>query len=387
MVLGSGVEALGGTALRSLGSVRLVAADGEVNGEPASSPPSDGRFLVVTIALLALLPVVLVLAVSLGAVAVPPRVVWTVVVTHLTSADPTGSAIDDQIVWSLRVPRVLMAFVVGAALAVAGAVLQVVVGNPLADPYILGVSAGASLAAVGVLTLGSLGGVGLVAALGVSGAAFFGALVTLALVIALGRRQGRLDPVRVLLAGVALAYLFQALTSFLQLRVPANQLSSVLFWLLGTLSGADWADLRLPAAVVAGLTVWLLTQGRAMNALLLGDDAATSLGVDVTRLRLRLLVASAALTAVVIAVAGGVGFVGLIAPHCVRLLVGSDHRRLLPLAALTGGLFLIIADLLARTVTQPLELPISIVTAVAGVPFFLLLLRRSGRTGQDRGTV
>jgi iron complex transport system permease protein len=337
-------------------------------------------------ALLLATPAALVLAIGIGAVWIPPGTVWSIVLAHVTGGDGrtglTGltPVIDDQIVWQVRTPRVLLAFVVGAGLAVAGAVLQAVVRNPLADPYVLGVSSGASLAAVAAITLGA-GGAGLAAAVGVTGAAFGGAVVTLALVLALARRQGRLDPHRLLLAGVALAYLFQAGTSFLQLRIGTNQLASVLFWLLGTVSGADWPDLGLPAAVVTGCTLWLVVQARAVNALLLGDETAASLGIAVSRLRTRLLVVAAGLTAVVIAVAGGVGFVGLIAPHTVRLLVGTDHRRLLPLTALLGGVFLVLADLLGRVATAPLELPLSVITAVAGAPFFLVLLRRAGRTG------
>ena len=337
-------------------------------------PPA--RFAAMIVVLLALTPLVLVAAVGTGAVWIPPSQVWSVVCAHLSGA-PAADVLADQIVWQVRAPRVLLAFLVGAGLAVVGAVLQAVVRNPLADPYVLGVSSGASLAAVAVLTLGGATGVGLASAIGVSGAAFAGAIVTLMLVLLLGRRQGSLDPSRLLLAGVALSYLFQAGTTFLQLRVSSNQLAAVLFWLLGTVAGADWGKLLLLLVLVIGSTVWLLGQARRLNALHLGDDAAASLGVDVHRLRLTLLVVAAALTAAVIAVAGGVGFVGLVAPHAVRLLIGADHRRLLPAAALAGGLFLVLADLIGRVVVAPLELPLGVVTAVAGVPFFLVLLRRS----------
>jgi iron complex transport system permease protein len=315
---------------------------------------------------------VLTAAVAIGSIWIPPAQVWTVLQAHLTGGAATD-VLADQVVWHVRVPRVLLAFLAGAALAVAGAVLQAVVRNPLADPYVLGVSSGAALAAVAVLTLG------VASTIGVSGAAFAGAVLTLGLVLLLGRRRGTLEPSRLLLAGVALSYLFQAGTTFLQLRVSSNQLAAVLFWLLGTVSGAEWSDLLLPLGLVVVALGWLFGQARRLNALHLGDDAAVSLGVEVNRLRLWLLIVAAALTATVIAVAGGVGFVGLIAPHAVRLLIGADHRRLLPVAALTGGLFLVLADLAGRVAVAPLELPLGVVTAVAGVPFFLLLLRRSGR--------
>ncbi len=349
---------------------------------PRSAPAAAGRrrFLVVLVALLVASPLVIALAMSAGAVSLPLGAVWSTVAGHLLGRPDQGSAIDDQIIWQVRAPRVLMAYVVGAGLAVAGTVLQAVMRNPLADPYVLGVSSGASIAAVAVLTLGGVAAGGFLAGVGVSAAAFAGAVLTLIMVLLLGRRDGRLDPTRLLLAGVALSYLFQAGTSYLQLRVGSNQLAQVLFWLLGTVSGADWSQLRLPALVVVAASAWLVVQSRSLNALLLGDEVAASLGVAVSGLRTRLLVVAAALTAVVISVAGGVGFVGLVAPHCVRLLVGADHRRVLPLAALLGGMFLVLADLLGRVLARPLELPLSVITALAGVPFFLLLLRRSNRT-------
>jgi iron complex transport system permease protein len=272
-------------------------------------------------------------------------------------------------------PRILLAMVAGAGLAVAGAVLQTVVRNPLADPYVLGVTSGASLAAVAVLTLGPVGLLGPLE-IGVPAAAFAGACGTLALVVALSRSRGTTAPVRLVLAGVALSYLLQGATSYLQLRARPDQLSGVLFWLLGSVAGARWPDLGLPAALVVACTAWLLLHGRSLNALAMGEETAAFLGVRVHVLRLQLLAVSALLTAAVISVAGGISFVGLVVPHSVRLLIGSDHRSLLPATALAGALFLLLADLAARTVAAPMELPLGILTAVAGAPFFLWLLRR-----------
>lgn len=360
----------------ALSSARLTGPPVPATGRTAREA-SRRRYLTVLLVVLVAVPLVLSLAVSVGAVWIPFGQVWATVLHHVTGLGAGAPPIPDQIVWQVRVPRVLLAFVVGAGLAVAGAVLQAVVRNPLAEPYVLGVSAGASLAAVLVLT--TFGAAGAWLTYGVPLAAFGGAVATLAVVVALGRRQGRLDPVRLLLGGVALSYLLQAGVSYVQLTSAPNQLSAVLFWLLGTVSRADWGDLGLPSAVVLACTAWLVVQGRGLNALLAGDEVSASLGVDVNRLRLQLLAVTAALTAVVIAVAGGVGFVGLVAPHSVRWLVGPEHRRLLPLAALLGGVFLVLADLVGRVLAQPLELPLNIVTAVAGVPFFLYLVRRSGR--------
>ena len=335
-------------------------------------------FGLLTVVLLTLTPVVLLLGIGIGAVGIPLRETADIIGAHLLGRHSGAAAVDQQIIWQVRTPRVLLAFVVGASLAVAGAVLQAVVRNPLADPYVLGVSSGASTAAVAVLTLASAtAGAGWLGRVGVSGAAFGGAMLAIGAVVVLGRCHGRLDPHRLLLAGVAVSYLLQGATSYLQLRATPDQLAGVLFWLLGSVSAADWSQLRLPTLVLVCCVFWLLTQGRRINALLLGDDAATAVGIRLAPFRLALLLVAALLTAVVIAVAGGVGFVGFIAPHCVRLLIGSDHRRLLPLTALLGGVFLTLADLVGRALAAPLELPLSIVTAAAGVPFFLVLLRRS----------
>ncbi|MEX5635120.1 FecCD family ABC transporter permease [Parafrankia sp. FMc2] len=378
-----------GEALYATGAV--VSSPAHPNHRAAVSEQT--RFRLALTVLIVATPLILAAAISVGAVRLPLREVWSSVVAHLVGpvvGMDSRPGVDDEIIWQVRTPRVLLAFVVGAGLAVAGATLQAVVRNPLADPYVLGVSSGASLGAAAVLTLagagagagaGGAGAAGWLSTLGVSGAAFAGALLTLGAVLVLGRRAGRIEPTRLLLAGVALGYLLQAATSFLQLRVSSNQLAHLLFWLLGMVSGADWHKLGPPAAIVTACTCWLILRGRALNALLLGDDTAASAGVAVSALRTELLVIAALLTGTVIAVAGGVQFVGLIAPHCVRLLVGADHRRLLPLAALLGGNFLVLADLVARTATQPLELPLTIVTAVAGVPFFLVLLRRGNPGG------
>ncbi|MFJ7198050.1 MULTISPECIES: FecCD family ABC transporter permease [unclassified Streptomyces] len=313
------------------------------------------------------------LAIGIGAVNVPVGDVWTVVVHHITGQGPVDDVALDQIVWQFRTPRVVLAAVVGAGLAVSGAVLQTLVSNPLADPTVLGFSHGASLGAVLVITLGGAG----LGGLGVSGAAFVGALVAGALVFALGRRAGRLAPTRLVLAGVAVGYVLLSATSFMQLRATPTELRTVMFWMLGSVSGARWEQLpTVTTAVVLG-TALLALFGRRLNALLAGDESATALGVDVHRTRAVLLVVSALLTGTVIAVAGGIGFVGLMIPHLVRLGLGADHRRLLPLTALLGAVYLVLVDLLSRTVDRPNELPLGILTALLGAPFFLWLLRRN----------
>ncbi|MCW6009592.1 iron ABC transporter permease [Micromonospora sp. CPCC 205371] len=315
----------------------------------------------------------MVVAISIGAVNIPVGDVWSVIVHHVTGRGATGDPALDQIVWEFRTPRVVLAAVVGAGLAVTGAVLQTLVANPLADPIVLGFSYGASLGAVLVITVGgaALGGVG------VSGTAFLGALAAGILVFALGQRAGRLAPTRLVLAGVAVGYVLLSATSFVQLKATPTELRTVMFWMLGSVAGAQWDQIPTVTVVVIGGTALVTLFGRRLNALLSGDEAATALGVDVHRLRALLLVVSALLTGTVIAVAGSIGFVGLMIPHLIRLTVGADHRRLLPLTALLGAVYLVLVDLLSRTVNRPNELPLGILTALLGAPVFLWLLRRN----------
>ncbi|PRH79045.1 ABC transporter permease [Streptomyces solincola] len=317
----------------------------------------------------------MIVAISVGAVTIPIGDVWGVVLHHVTGAGgaPADPALD-QIVWNFRTPRVVLAAVVGAGLAVTGAVLQTVVSNPLADPVVLGFSYGATLGAVLVITLG--GGT-LLAGFGVSAAAFLGAVAAGALVFALGQRRGRLAPVRLVLAGVAIGYVFLSATSYVQLQATPTELRTVMFWMLGSVAGATWDQVPAVTAVVLLTTALLALFGRRLNVLLAGDESATALGVDVNRLRAALLVLSALLTGTVIAVAGGIGFVGLMIPHLVRLTTGADHRRLVPLTALLGAVYLVLVDLLSRTLDRPNELPLGILTALLGAPFFLWLLHRS----------
>jgi iron complex transport system permease protein len=345
----------------------------------AASPHAiTGRRLVL---LLAVLPPALALsiavAISIGAIDVPVIAVLQSLGHHLFAAGIAAPAdpVYDQIVWELRAPRTLLAAVAGGGLSIAGAVLQAVVRNPLADPYVLGVASGASFGAVLVVVVGS----GAVLGLGLSLAAFLGAMLSLALVFALGQRGGRFSPARLVLAGVALAALFNAATSYLQLQADPQELQAVLFWLLGSVARAGWGDLGLPALAVGLCGLWLLSNWRRLNLLLVGEESAQSLGVEVNRFRAELLLATSLLVGTSVAVAGGIGFVGLMVPHVVRLLVGPDHRRVLPVCALLGALYLVWVDVLCRLLQAPSELPIGVITAMLGAPFFLWLLRRSAR--------
>lgn len=340
-------------------------------------PPAAYPALLVGLALAVVGSILL--AITVGSVAMPVDTVWSTVFHHLAWWDHSTPAdkLSDAVIWTFRVPRALLAVVVGAGLAAAGTVLQAIVRNALADPYVLGVAQGGTFGAVIAIAVGTAAAGRLV----LSGAAFAGAMLSLLVVLLLGRRRGRIDPTRLVLAGVAVGYLFMAGTSYIELRMSNGQsLAGVLFWLLGTVASASWEDLGVPTLVVLVTTAWLVLQARPLNALITGEESAIALGVDVHRFRRQLLVVASLLTGVVVAVAGGVGFVGLMIPHIARFLVGADHRRLLPVVVLLGALFLELVDIGARTLASPLELPLSVITAAIGAPFFLWLLRRSDST-------
>ncbi|MGE2767756.1 FecCD family ABC transporter permease [Rhodococcus sp. 1.20] len=314
-------------------------------------------------------------AITLGPAGLSVGEVASIVVGHLggTAADVTP--IRDGIVWDLRLPRTLLAALCGAGLGLCGAIMQSLLRNPLADPFVLGISSGASTGAVLIVTLGV--GSGLI---GLSSGAFIGAVISFALVLLLAHAAGG-TPDRVILAGVAATQLFSALTSFIVITsADPEQTRGVMFWLLGSLGGADWLDVALCAAVVAVGLVVCLTHSRALDAFAFGEDAASSLGVNVWRVRVTLLLATALMTAVIVSVAGAIGFVGLVLPHAARALVGSNHRRLLPASALIGSIFLVWVDAVARTAIAPQELPAGVVTALVGVPAFAVILwRRKAR--------
>ncbi|WP_218828741.1 MULTISPECIES: FecCD family ABC transporter permease [Nocardiaceae] len=313
-------------------------------------------------------------AICIGSIPVPPAQVWSVVRYKLLHVGPVPDPLYEMIVWNLRVPRIAYAALVGAALSLAGAVLQGLVRNPLADPFVIGVSSGASLAAVAVMSSGtSLA----LRSLGVPVAAFIGAIATLVIVLFFAQRGGRFTGGRIVLAGVAVGQVAMAGTTLVQLHSEPAEIRGMLFWIMGSVAGAQFGNLMLPTAAILLSALWLVFQGRNLNALAMGDDDAIALGVNVDRLRLLLIVVVALLTGVSVSMAGGVGFVGLMIPHIARFVIGADYRRLLPVAAISGAAFLVLIDLAARAIDPPNEYPLTIFTAALGGPFFLWLLKQS----------
>lgn len=330
---------------------------------------TPSRWTIRTVSWVGLLTV-LGVALAIGSVAVSPvNVVGALV--HGMQGRLEGAA--DVIVWQVRLPRTLLAGLTGAALALAGAAYQAVFRNPLADPYLLGAASGAGFGAALVTVYG--GSVAAVARFGVSGGAFVAALATVAAVVALARRGGRLPIVSLILAGVVLGSSLSAATSFVML-VDRERTASVLTWLLGSFAFASWRDVGLLGAVVLASLPAAMIARRAFDLLALGESSARLLGLPVESFKWSVVAAATLLTAAAVSVTGVIGFVGLIVPHAVRLAVGPGHRELVPLAAIWGAAFLVLADLVARTVLGPGELPVGIVTALVGGPFFLMLLRR-----------
>jgi iron complex transport system permease protein len=318
-------------------------------------------------------------AVLIGPADLSPATVLGVLASKL----PLGfhshaSALDAGIVWQIRAPRIVLAGIVGATLAMAGASYQGVFQNPLADPYLLGVAAGAGLGAT--LAVATIADPAAWAIDPVPLAAFLGALVAVALTYILGRSgQRQRTTTSLILAGVAVGSFLTAIQTYTQQRNTPT-LMAVYSWILGGLSTADWQQVELVAPYAAVCGAALVAARRLLDVMAVGDEEADSLGVRADRVRLLVVVASTLATAAVVAVSGLVGFVGIIVPHTIRLVAGPTYRRILPLSIIVGAAFLIVADLVARTVLAPAEVPLGVVTAAVGAPFFLVVLRQTRRT-------
>ena len=335
------------------------------------------RTLLLTVGgLLALLLFSVGAAVSVGS-EVTLGEVYQVLWRHLTpGALPLLDETADRIVWQLRMPRVLLALLVGGGLSIIGVAMQTLVRNPLAEPYILGISSGAAAGAA-LFFLGFLPPL-LSQTLSLPLAAFIGGLLSITVVYMVARTGSRVSVARLLLAGVAMSSFMAAITAFVTYASPNPQkLQAVLFWLLGSFSSTHWDLLPLPAIVTGGGLLLMIGLARTLDAMLMGDEPAHSLGVPVEATKRLLIVLAALVTGILVASSGAIGFVGLIVPHAVRTVVGVTHRRLVPLSFLAGALFLLWADVAARVLLPAEELPVGVITAFCGVPFFLVLLRRS----------
>ncbi|MBV2365566.1 FecCD family ABC transporter permease [Streptomonospora nanhaiensis] len=349
---------------------------------PAAVPTRRGRLpLPVALALLlAALPLAMTLGVGAGSVGISAADTWRILLHQAAPGlvPPDWPPATEAIVVTARLPRVLLAALVGAGLAGVGLVLQTLVRNPLADPLLLGVSSGATFGAVVVVVFG----VRLFGGQSLPATAFLGALAALVAVYLLARTGGRISTLRLILSGVVMAEVLSAAAALVIMTSgDPHAAALVQRWTLGGLGGTTWATLPAPAAAVAVSTLVVAAQTPALNVFALGEETATGIGLNVGGFRAAMFVVVSLATGVLVAVSGPVGFVGLMMPHIARMLVGPDHRRALPVAVLLGAPFMVLADLVARTLARPEEIPVGILTALCGAPFFLWLMRRGTRRG------
>jgi iron complex transport system permease protein len=324
-------------------------------------------------ALVAACVLIAVLVLTVGSVRIPYLTVWKILLSHLPFVNITGdwSSTTDMIIWGIRLPRIIMAGITGAALGVAGATYQGLFRNPLADPYLIGVAQGAALgAAIGFILPWHFLGVYFIPLL-----AFLGALAAVSAVYLIARVRKSLPVTTLILAGAAIGAFLISLTSYITIIAP-DRTHAIMSWFMGSFSLSNWDQIKLVSPyIAAGLGV-IFVYARPLNVMQLDEDQAQQLGINVERTKLILLVASTLITAAAVCFVGTIGFVGIIIPHAVRMVWGPDHRSLLPLSALTGAILLVLADTASRTIMPPTEIPVGIITAFIGAPFFLFLLRR-----------
>jgi len=328
------------------------------------------RVIVISILLGLLLILVILVSITIGSVKVPPLRSIRILFQSILGLKGAGSETERTIILSLRLPRAILAGLVGAGLSVSGATFQALLRNPLADPYILGVSSGAAVGAIIAILLGLSA-----SSLGLPLASFLGALLTILVVFYFGRQDGKIHPNTLLLAGVIIGSFLSALIMFFISVSQKEELHTIIFWLMGDFSFSSGRSILviLPYVLLGILLLYL--RSRHLNLILSGEENAVQLGVAVERLKLVSYLCASLITAASVSVCGLIGFVGLIIPHSVRLIFGPDHRLLIPASALVGASFLIASDAFARTILAPTELPVGVITAVFGGPFFIYLLR------------
>lgn len=351
-------------------------------GKRESLIHSKSGFAILIAALIMITIISVGIAVSIGQVRIPLAESYRILLTKLTGfqwgATPIEAGSFTDIIWQIRFPRVLMAMFIGAGLALCGAVMQAAVQNPLADPYILGISSGASLGATFAILIG-FGAIGWLGQTGVAFWAFAGAMGASLLVLTLAGIRGKMTSVKLVLAGMVINALCSAFSNFIiYFANNAEGIKTVTFWTMGSLAVSGWNKLPLVGIVVLVAILFFLLQSRVLNTMLLGDEAAVTLGINLSVYRRLYMLLTALVTGVMVASCGMIGFVGLIIPHIVRGLVGSDHRKVMPVSVLFGAIFLIWTDVIARSLISSVELPIGIITAMIGAPMFMYMLVKKG---------
>ncbi len=324
-------------------------------------------------------------AINVGAVDLRIDWIFQIILNKITGQEiftPVWPAYMEGIVWGMRFPKVIVAVCVGGGLSLVGILMQALTKNALADPYILGISSGASTGATAVIMLGSLP---LIGAIGVPAGAFIGAMASAIIVFILAGVGRSASSTKLVLSGTAVSACFSAVTNLLIfVSADTKKVSSALFWMTGSFSGIEWLDVIPVTASLLVAVVVVMIMNRTLDTMLLGEDMAITVGVNVRAVKIIIILISTLLTGVMVSVSGVIGFVGLVIPHISRTIVGTSHHRMVPFSLLLGGLFLVWADVLARVVASPSELPIGVVTALLGAPFFLFLLRKSKYSFSDK---
>nr|WP_317332320.1 iron ABC transporter permease [uncultured Romboutsia sp.] len=317
-------------------------------------------------------------AIAIGSTYIEPGVVYKVLINKLSNQnifDSTWNMMFDNIIWEIRIPRVLLGGICGAGLALCGVLMQCVTKNPIAEPYILGISSGASCGAVAIIVFGGMSSLGITS---ITGGAFIGSIVSGILVFAIGTQMGRTtSTTRLVLSGMAISIIFSALTNLLiYFAKNSNQAKNALFWTIGSLGGAKWDVLLIPFIALVIVIIVSFIMSKSLDIIILGDDSAVILGINVKLVKSVILILSTLLTSTLVAITGAIGFIGLVVPHVCRTIAGSDHKKLIILSSLVGSIFLILSDIVARVILPPIEIPIGIITSLVGGPFFLYLISK-----------
>ncbi|WP_252235196.1 iron ABC transporter permease [Clostridium sp. ZS1] len=346
--------------------------------EDKKSISKKNGFLFWVISLTIILVGTIVVAIAIGSTYIEPGEVYKVLLSKLTNGEvynDVGSVMTQNIIWEIRLPRVLLGAICGAGLAICGVLMQCVTKNPIAEPYILGISSGASCGAVFVIVLGGMSSIGINS---VGAGAFVGSLISGILVFAIGTQMGKTtSTTRLVLSGMAISTIFSALTNLLIYSAEnSNQAKSALFWTVGSLGGAKWEVLLFPFIILVVVMIGALVMSKSLDILLLGDDSAIILGINIKLIKSIILILATLLTSALVSITGAIGFIGLVVPHICRSITGSDHKKLIALSSLIGAIFLIASDIIARGLFPPIEIPIGIITSLVGGPFFLYLISK-----------
>ena len=340
------------------------------------------RYLLFCAVMLAVLFVLLILAAGLGSVSLPFETIRSIIVNTVMKKEVypvTWEESAETILLGIRIPRILTAFIVGAGLTLCGILMQALTKNPLADPYVLGISHGASAGAVSVIMYGYLNFLG---GYGTMVGAFCGAVISIALALKIAAIRNKVTATQLVLAGIAVSALFGAITNFMiyHTKTGSDKVKAATYWMMGSLSGASWEKLKYATIAFVICLIFILFLSKGLDVLLLGDDVAITVGVNTERLKMGIIILATLLTGVIVSISGTIGFVGLTIPHITRSIVGTKHKRLIPASVLVGGTFLVAADIISRVAVAPEELPIGVVSAFFGAPFFLYLIRKSHGT-------